>query len=113
MVVSPPDEELLPEVLAEPRLEPPCERVTWAPAVTVGNNPARAAATAARAPRNCAAACARVWLETETCSSSALSCGSPNISHHLPRSTASRGWAVFQPAGGASLKAPGVSTGGL
>ncbi len=104
---------MLPELLVVARPEPLCERVAWAPAVSVGKRPARASATAARAPRNCASACARVWLETETCSSSALSAGSPNSSHHLPRRAASLGCARFQPSGGASLKPPGVSTVGL
>src|ERR1035437_3753438 len=47
-----------------------------------------------------------------TWSSSALSRGSWEISHHLPRSAPSSGCASFQPAGGASLKATGAGAAG-
>src|SRR5579864_5350232 len=86
--------------------------VAEAPAVTVGKRPPRATPAAARAARNCASAWAIDWLETETCSSSALSCGSPKTSHHLPRGISSRGVADFQFGGGGSLKAAGAAAGG-
>src|SRR4030095_4633408 len=67
------------------------------PAVTVGNNPARAKPINARAWRKCASATFTFWLASLTCSSSAFSCGSPKISHHLPRGIVSLGRASFQP----------------
>ena len=54
-----------------------------------------------------------------TCSSSALSAGSPYISHHLPRIAASLGRANCQSfvslnaSAGISLYAAGVATGGF
>src|SRR5262249_16650476 len=48
-----------------------------------------------------------------TCSSSELSCVSPNSSHHLPFNAVSFGWALFQPAGGASLNAGAAGTFGF
>src|ERR1700680_2732446 len=86
--------------------------VAEAPAVTVGKRPPRATPAAARAARNCASAWAIDWLETDTCSSSASSCGSPKSCHHLPRGISSRGVADFQFGGGGSLKAPGEAAGG-
>src|ERR687892_2645516 len=68
-----------------------------APAVTVGNNPARKKPIMARAWRKRASATLTFWLASLTCSSSAFSCGSPKISHHLPRGIWSRGCATFQP----------------
>src|SRR5437867_11053587 len=88
------------------------DRVTDGAAVTVGNNCALACLTSARAERKLAKAAAMFWLETSICSSSALSSGSLNISHHLPRITSSIGCAVFQLFVPSSLKAPGVWTGG-
>src|SRR5215470_12782978 len=67
------------------------------PAVTVGNKPARKKPTMARAWRKCASATFTFWLPWVTCSSRALSCGSPKISHHLPRGKSSRGRASFHP----------------
>src|SRR5579863_4491670 len=80
------------------------------PAEMVGYCAARLKRTAARASRRRASATLRFWLETVSCSSRELSCGSPKISHHLPRRDWSEGWAVFHwPAslnesGGCSLK---------
>src|SRR5436305_15178595 len=110
-------EPLVPGLVEAGPVEPR-EVVTEAPAVTVGNSADLACATRARAPRNWASACASVWLETATCSSSAFNWGSPKTSHHLPRRAASRGCAGFQspgatPGGGCSLKAAGTSTGGV
>jgi len=45
--------------------------------------------------RYCASAASTVWFETWTCSTSALSAGSPNISHHGPRVAPSCGCATF------------------
>src|SRR5258705_314247 len=67
------------------------------PAVTVGNKPARKKPIRARAWRKCASATFTFWLASLTCSSSAFSCGSPKISHHLPRGIVSLGPASFQP----------------
>src|ERR1700732_479692 len=86
--------------------------VAEAPAVTVGKRPPRATPAAARAARNCASAWAIDWLETDTCSSSASSCGPPKSCHHLPRGISSRGVADFQFGGGGSLKAAGELAGG-
>src|SRR4030095_8552089 len=68
-----------------------------APAVTVGNKPARKKPINARAWRNRASATFTFWLASLTCSSSALNCGSPTIPHHLPRGISSRGRASFHP----------------
>src|SRR5258705_2973577 len=68
-----------------------------APAVTVGNKPARAKPINARAWRKCASATFTFWLAWLTCSSSAFNCGSPKISHQLPRGISSRGRASFHP----------------
>src|ERR1035441_2686787 len=87
--------------------EEDCDPVTEGELATKGNKAERATRTAALASRNCASACNTFWLEMPTCSSSALSAGSPKISHHLPRMTPSLGCASFQPAGGASLKVCG------
>src|ERR1700692_638356 len=95
-----------------PRPAPLRDLVAEAPAVTVGNRPPRATPAAGRAARNCASAWAIDWLETETCSSSASSCGSPKSSHHLPRGISSRGVADFQFGGGGSLKAAGEAAAG-
>src|ERR1700674_5995412 len=101
----------VPVGLLTPAPAPRLDRVADAPAVTVGNRPPRATPAAARAARNCASAWAIDWLETETCSSNALSCGSPKTSHHLPRGISSAGVAVFQFGGGGSLKAAGDAAG--
>jgi len=71
-----------------------------APAVVeiVGNNAARLKRTSARAARNRASAIFRFWLASAICSSSALSSGSPKISHQRPRGRASLGSASFQPS---------------
>src|SRR5882724_9272685 len=80
------------------------------PVEMVGNCAARLKRTAARASRRRASAILRFWLETVSCSSRALSCGSPKVSHHLPRRDWSAGCAVFhwpaslKESGGCSLK---------
>ena len=65
-------------------------------------SPARVPETRACACRKRASAARRVWLETSTCAASALSSGSSNTSHHLPRAISSRGCAFFHSTGGAS-----------
>src|ERR1017187_3298429 len=87
--------------------------ITEGELVTVGDRAARATRTAALATRNCASAARMFWLETLTCSSSALSAGSLNTSHHFPRRPPSAGWAFFQPSGGSSLKAAGTAAAGF
>src|ERR1017187_745045 len=87
--------------------------VTDGELVTVGDRAERATRTAALATRYCASAARRFWLETPTCSSSELSAGSLNISHHFPRRVPSAGWAFFQPSGGSSLKAAGTAAVGF
>src|SRR5208282_139967 len=72
------------------------ERAAAGETVSTGKNAARENRTAARAWRNCAWAALRVWLETVTCSSRALSDWSPKTSHHFPRSVESLGWAAGQ-----------------
>ena len=104
----PPVAAVEPDPTTLPRFWEACERVTPAPAVTVGKRPERAARTAARAPRNCASAWASVWFETSICSSSAESCGSPKASHHAPRSASSCGRAGRKAP--ASAGAPGGSS---
>src|SRR5260370_42481302 len=85
----------------------------------VGDSADRLKRIMARAWRNRASATFRFWLETVSSSSSALSCGSPKISHHLPRSVWSPGWAGFQPStslkdsGGCSLNPGAMGTVGL
>src|SRR5882724_2439588 len=66
-----------------------------APAVTVGNKPARKKPIMARAWRNRASATFTFWLASLTCSSNAFNCGSPKTSHHLPRGIWSSGRASF------------------
>ena len=68
-----------------------------APAVTKGNSPARKKPIKARAWRNRASATFTFWLASLTCSSSAFNCGSPKISHQLPRGIWSSGRASFHP----------------
>src|ERR1017187_5396289 len=89
-----------------------CAPVKEGGVATEGDKAERATRTAALASRNCASACKTFWLEMPTCSSSALSAGSPKISHHLPRMAPSLGCASFQPAGGASLKVCGATAAG-
>src|SRR6185369_6193449 len=85
----------------------------------VGKDSERDSLTTARAARKFASASAIFWFEIFTCCSSAFSCASLNISHQLPRSTASRGCANFQlsvslnVSGGISLYAVGVATEGF
>lgn len=71
-------------------------RLAEALALMVGKNCARADCTSACAWRYCASATRMFWLAAATCSSSALSCASPKISHHLPRVMASLGVPTFQ-----------------
>ena len=73
-------------------------RIAEAPAPTVGKRPARACSASACACRKFASAARMFWFEMSTRAASALSSGSPNISHQRPRSIASRGSARFQPA---------------
>src|SRR4029453_13459536 len=68
-----------------------------APAVTVGNKPARKKPINARAWRNRAPATFPFWLAPPPLSSNAFKCGSPKISHHLPRGIWSSGRASFHP----------------
>src|ERR1700733_10819403 len=76
----------------------------------VGNIADRLYLIISRACRSRASDTFRSWLETVSSSSNPLSCESPKISHHLPRSAWSAGCAVFQPSdslkdsGGCSLK---------
>src|SRR5258708_18960066 len=70
----------------------------------------------ARACRKRASATFRLWFDAATCSSNELSCGSPNISHQLPRSVWSPGCAVFHSlndSGGGSLYAGVIGAEGL
>ena len=62
---------------------------------TVGKYCDRACLTRARAARKLAAAAAMFWFEETAFSSSSLSWGSWNASHHLPRIAASFGRAIF------------------
>src|SRR5712692_7009127 len=95
---------------AESRME-----LMLGPVDMVGNSAARLKRIMARASRKRASAAFRSWLATTTCSASALSCGSPNISHQLPRGISSPGRAIFQPSpgGGNSLYAGVMGTDGL
>lgn len=70
-------------------------RLAEALPVRVGKNCARADCTSACASRYCASATRMFWLAAATCSSSALSCGSPKISHQVPRAMASLGVPTF------------------
>ena len=74
------------------------EPLSWklGPKPTVGNSWERASAMTARAAIRFWKARRISWLSVSTLSSRALSSGSLNISHHLPRSIASCGWATFQ-----------------
>src|SRR6185369_1610097 len=87
--------------------------------VTVGKYCDRDSLTRARAARKFASASAMFWLAVFNCSSRLLSCESLNISHHLPRITASLGCANFQSfvslkvSGGISLYAAGVAVDGF
>src|SRR5580704_6578122 len=73
----------------------------------------------ARASRKRASAIFRFWLPAAACSSSAVSCASPNVSHHFGGSDGAPGCAVFQSfvslklSGGASLNTAGTGVTGL
>src|SRR5580704_14491937 len=73
----------------------------------------------ARASRKRASAIFRFWLPAAACSSSAVSCASPNVSHHFGGSDGAPGCAVFQSfvslklSGGASLNTAGTGATGL
>src|ERR1035438_1076867 len=74
-----------PELL--PAAAPPSAAVIDGAVVTVGDNAARATPTAALACRYCASACSTFWLETLTCSSSALRATSLYSSHRSEEHT--------------------------
>src|SRR5580704_5157670 len=73
----------------------------------------------ARASRKRASAIFRSWLPAVACSSSAVSCASPNVPHHFGGSDGAPGCAVFQSfvslklSGGASLNMAGTAAIGL
>eukprot|EP01022_Parablepharisma_sp_SALTPOND_P004192 TRINITY_DN118_c0_g1_i1.p1 TRINITY_DN118_c0_g1~~TRINITY_DN118_c0_g1_i1.p1 ORF type:complete len:1977 (+),score=693.89 TRINITY_DN118_c0_g1_i1:34526-40456(+) len=77
-------------------LELPPLRDAEAEAASVGEQAERELCTSATALRKLASARARFWFEISTCATSAFNCASPNISHHLPSTTRSRGWAGCQ-----------------
>ncbi len=72
-------------------------RVIEALASSVGKSAARDWAAKACAWRNCASARRTFWFDMSMLSISAESCGSPKISHQLPRFDSSCGSATFQP----------------
>src|SRR5258706_5204005 len=71
-------------------------RVAEPDSASVGHKPERDCSTSASAWRRRASANCTFWFDRSTWSASALSFASPNISHHLPRLTASLGCAGFQ-----------------
>ena len=85
----------------------------------VGNSAARLKRISARAWRKRASAIFNSWFPSMACCSSAVSCGSPNVSHHFAGSDGAPGCANFQSlvslklSGGASLNAAVMGVSGF